>query len=77
MKIKDSNVKVGVPANESDFETQFQHALFIEPLLDKDILTAKDLANASSLQRFMKNNCHSSSCFSSRIKMHGSSMLLL
>ena len=26
---KDNSVKIGVPANESDLETQFQHALFI------------------------------------------------
>ena len=61
MKIKDSGMKLGVPASEEDLETQFQHALFIESSLDKNKLTARDMANASSLQGFMKNHCHSSS----------------
>ena len=54
MKVKDSKVKVGVPASASNLDAQFQHALFIEPSLQKDKLTAKDLANANTLQRFMK-----------------------
>ena len=77
MKIKDNEVKVGVPASESEIDTQFQHAHFIEPSLDKDNLTAKDLAKANSLQRFMKIHCHSSSYVFQVKKVYESRMFLL
>lgn len=41
-------------------DDQFQHALFIDPSLEKDSLTAKDLKKATSLEQFMKTHCHSS-----------------
>ena len=37
---------------------QFQHAMFIEPDLKQDQLTAKDLEKATSLKLFMKAHCH-------------------
>ena len=61
MKVKDNKVKVGVAAIHADLDMQFQHALFIDPSLERDKLTGKDLASAHSLQKFMKNHCHSSS----------------
>ena len=37
---------------------QFQHARFIDPSLEPENLTAKDLAKATSLMNFFKTHCH-------------------
>ena len=60
MRVKDIPVKMGVPASDARLDEQFQHALFIDPSLDKDKLQAKDLAHANSLKRFMTTHCHAS-----------------
>ena len=58
MKIKDVPVKLGVPATEPEIEAHFQWVLSIDPTLNKERLSQKDLQNAVSLQSFMKANCH-------------------
>ena len=60
MKVKDSAVKLGVPASDARMEEQFQHALFVDPTLTKDDLTAKGLKRAESFERFLKSHCHAS-----------------
>ena len=46
MKVKDSAVKLGVPASDARMEEQFQHALFVDSALTKDDLTFKGLKRA-------------------------------
>lgn len=41
MKVKDTLVKVGVPATEAELTEQFQHALFVDSSLDRNDLTSK------------------------------------
>ena len=60
MKVKEDPVRLGVPASESNMNDQFQHAHFIDPSLEPENLTAKDLAKATSLMNFFKTHCHSS-----------------
>ena len=60
MKVKENPVRLGVPASESNMNDQFQHARFIDPSLEPENLTAKDLAKATSLINFFKTHCHSS-----------------
>ena len=60
MKVKENPVRLGVPASESNMNDQFQHARFIDPSLEPENLTAKDLAKATSLMNFIKTHCHSS-----------------
>ena len=60
MKVKDSAVKLGVPASDVRMEEQFQHILFVDPALTKDDLTAKGLRRAESFERFLKSHCHAS-----------------
>ena len=43
-------VKFGVPTSEAHIDEQFQHALFIDPALTRDDLTAKGLQKAISLK---------------------------
>ena len=47
-----------VPAMELEIEAQFQWVLSIDPTLNKERLSQKDLQNAVSLQSFMKAHCH-------------------
>ena len=75
MKVKGNPMKMGVPASDSRINEQFQHALFIDPFLVKDKLTAKDLASASSLKKF--THCHASSYAFQIKKVFRSYMLLL
>ena len=58
MAVKDHPIRLGVPASEQSILDQFQHAMFIEPDLKQDQLTAKDLEKATSLKLFMKTHCH-------------------
>ena len=54
MQVKETPVRLGVPACESSMDTQFQHALFVDPSLDPENLIAKDLQKATSLTKFFK-----------------------
>lgn len=49
MKVKENPVRLGVPASETSMNDQFQHALFIDPSLEPDELTAKHLQKATVL----------------------------
>lgn len=60
MKVKDNMVKLGVPASDPQIHEQFQHALFVDPALTKDDLTAKGLKKAESFAKFVKTHCHAS-----------------
>ena len=60
MKVKDNQVKLGVPATEADITEQFKHALFFDPSLRKDDLSAKTLRESKQLQSFIKVHCHTS-----------------
>ena len=48
MAVKDHPVRLDIPASEQSILDQFQHAMFIEPDLKQDQLTAKDLGKATS-----------------------------
>jgi hypothetical protein len=61
MKVKDNEVKLGVPATEAEQLEQFQHAFFIEPSLTENDLSAKTLQKSTQLQSFMKLHQHISS----------------
>ena len=63
MKVKDIPVKMGVPASDARLDEQFQHALFIDPSLDKDKLQAEEiydmlfrLKSALTLLAFIASN---------------------
>ena len=60
MKVKGNKVKLGVPATDVQMEEQFQHALFVDPELTKNDLTAKGLKKAESFAKFLKTHCHAS-----------------
>ena len=54
MAVKDNSVCLGIPASDRSILDQFQHAVFIDPGLEHDKLTAKDLEKATSLKSFME-----------------------
>ena len=58
-----SKVGCTCPASDARMEEQFQHALFVDPTLTKDDVTAKGLKRAESLERFLKTHCHASHAF--------------
>ena len=60
MAVKDSPVRLGIPASDQNILDQFQHTVFIDSGLVHDKLTAKDLEKATSLKSFMETHCHES-----------------
>ena len=53
MAVKDNSVRLGIPASDRSILDQFQHAVFIDPGLEHDKLTAKDLEKAT----FSNHSC--------------------
>lgn len=60
MKIKDIPVKIGTAATDDEMDKLFSFAQFIEPTLEKDRLTSKDLKKATTYTDFIKKHCHCS-----------------
>ena len=60
MKVKDTPVKVGVPASDTGMTEQFQQALLFDPTLTQDDLSAKTLQKATQYQKFVSTHCHAS-----------------
>ena len=59
MKLKGDPIKCSWPASEEDIDRCYTLLIFMEPSLDPNKLTKKDLASYSKLQAFLNTHCHS------------------
>lgn len=60
MEIKGERIGIAEPSSDEDIEKTFQRVLFIEPNLERDNLTKKSTADATSLHHFMEKHCFQS-----------------
>ena len=60
MEVKGTKVKVGISASTKEQADLSDHVFIIDPSLNKDKLTQKDLSKATDLQEFLSIHAHSS-----------------